>query len=66
MSYPNKDRSDYRVMTVARLIQEAVDDPNSELAIALGERLSDMEVALDYARETLFRHSLPHEIEEEI
>ena len=61
MSYPNKDRNDYRVMSVDQLIEEARDNPNSELAIALGERLSDMDLALEEKREPMDdRWEAPH------
>lgn len=37
------DRSYYRLESNARLIEEARDNPNRELAIVLGERLEDAE-----------------------
>ncbi|CAB4140574.1 hypothetical protein UFOVP406_37 [uncultured Caudovirales phage] len=45
MTYnPNLDRTDWRALSTLTLIQAARDCPN-ELAIALGERLEDMDSA---------------------
>ncbi len=35
-----KDRTDYRAMDMKLLIEESIFNPNSELCIVLGERLS--------------------------
>jgi hypothetical protein len=40
--YPNHDRSDWRALSTKTLIEAARDCPN-ELAIALGERLEELE-----------------------
>jgi hypothetical protein len=40
------DRSYYRLESNQRLIEEARDNPNRELAIVLGERLEDTEADL--------------------
>lgn len=41
MHLVTQDRTDYRCMSNARLIQESKDNPTTELAIALGERIED-------------------------
>ena len=41
MHLVTQDRADYRCMSNARLIQESKDNPTTELAIALGERIED-------------------------
>jgi predicted nucleic acid-binding Zn-ribbon protein len=40
--YPNRDRTDWRTLSTRTLIDAARDCPN-ELAIALGERLEELE-----------------------
>ena len=45
-----KDRCDYRAMTNDELIEEAKYCPNTELCIALGERLKDMQRKVDAYR----------------
>jgi hypothetical protein len=47
MTYnPNRDRTDWRSLSTRTLIEAAQDCPN-ELAIALGERLEELENAED-------------------
>lgn len=41
------DRTTYRMWGVKRLVEEARYNPNRELAIALGERLEDMDFGVD-------------------
>ena len=41
------DRTTYRTYEIPRLIDEAKYNPNRELAIALGERLADLDYELD-------------------
>lgn len=46
------DRSYYRLETNQRLIEEAKNNPNRELAIVLGERLEDLtNEYLDFEKE---------------
>lgn len=45
-----KDRNDYRTFTTKGLIEEAKYQPTIELAIALAERLEDLERNATYAR----------------
>jgi hypothetical protein len=47
---PNLDRTDWRTLSTRILIEAARDCPN-ELAIALGERLEELEPAAAAARE---------------
>jgi predicted nuclease with TOPRIM domain len=42
-----EDRTTYRSYSTGRLIEEAKYEPNPELAIALGERLDDIEDEMD-------------------
>lgn len=41
------DRTTYRTYEIPRLIDEAKYNPNRELAVALGERLEDLDLELD-------------------
>lgn len=41
------DRTTYRTWETKRLVEEARYNPNRELAIALGERLEDMDFGVD-------------------
>ena len=51
MTYnPNRDRTDWRALSTRTLIEAARDCPN-ELAIALGERLEELENAEAEAHE---------------
>ena len=51
MTYnPTHDRTDWRALSTRTLIEAARDCPN-ELAIALGERLEELELAEDEAHE---------------
>jgi chromosome segregation ATPase len=42
-----EDRSTYRSYTTTRLIEVSKYEPNPELAVALGERLEDLDYELD-------------------
>ena len=42
-----EDRTTYRSYSTSRLIEVAKYEPNSELAVALGERLEDLDLELD-------------------
>ncbi len=42
-----EDRTTYRSYSTSRLIEAAKYEPNSELAVALGERLEDLDLELD-------------------
>lgn len=41
------DRTTYRTWEIKRLVEEARYNPNRELAIALGERLEDLDFGVD-------------------